>query len=252
MDIAQYFALDYKGGAFVLYGTGHLIALAVIVLAALSLPLVKRWSSAAKKYACYLAGFILLVNEVGWHAWNIYWGTWNIQTMLPLHICSFTVWGSVYMLFTGNRNVYFYEFMYFLGIGGATQALLTPDAGAYGFPHFRAFQTFISHGLLVIFPLYMTIVEGCRPTLESFKRVFITTNTYMIFVFFINLAIGSNYLFIGYKPEFPTLLDLLAPWPLYILQLEIIGFIVFFILYLPFLIKDWRAKRQPINKMETV
>jgi hypothetical integral membrane protein (TIGR02206 family) len=150
------------------------------------------------------------------------------------------------MLFTGNRNVYFYETLYFLGIGGAAQALLTPDAGAYSFPHFRAFQTFISHGLLVIIPLYMTIVEGYRPTLASFKRIFIVTNLYMVVVFFINLVIGSNYLFIAGKPEFPTLLDMLAPWPWYIIELEAIGFVVFGIIYLPFLIKDWRTNRRAL------
>lgn len=240
--MGQYFAKDYTGGGFVLYGTGHLIALSAILVVCFSLGLVKKLGDKQKKSLLYLMGGLLLVNEVGWHIWNIYWGTWDIQTMLPLHLCSFTVWGSIYMLFTGNRNVYFYEALYFLGIGGATQALLTPDAGPYGFPHFRAFQTFISHGLLVIIPLYMTIVEGYRPTLASFKRVFIVTNIYMVIVFFTNLLIGSNYLFIAHKPEFPTLIDALAPWPWYIIELEIVGFVVFFIIYLPFLIKDKLAK----------
>jgi len=241
--MGQYFQKDYTGGAFVLYGTGHLVALTVITVICFSLSAIKSWNGNRKRGLTYIAGGLLLVNELGWHFFNIYWGTWDIKTMLPLHICSFTVWGSVYMLFSGNRNVYFYEAMYFLGIGGATQALLTPDAGIYGFPHFRAFQTFISHGLLVIFPLYMTIVEGYRPTLQSFKRVFVITNLYMIFVFFINLAIGSNYLFIAHKPEFPTLLDMLAPWPWYIIELEAIGFAIFFLIYVPFLLKDRRAKQ---------
>jgi uncharacterized membrane protein YwaF len=66
----------------------------------------------------------------------------------------------------------------------------------------------------------------------------------MIVIFFLNLAIGSNYLFIAYKPtDIPTLLDMLAPWPWYILELEAIGFAIFFILYIPFLIKDWHAKQ---------
>jgi hypothetical integral membrane protein (TIGR02206 family) len=104
-------------------------------------------------------------------------------------------------------------------------------------------QTFIAHGLLINIAIYMTVVEGFRPTLQSFKRVFIWTNLYMIVIFFLNLAIGSNYLFIAYKPNFPTLLDMLAPWPWYILELEAIGFAIFFILYIPFLIKDWQAKR---------
>lgn len=245
--MGQYFALDFDGPPFELFGQGHLTALLIIVSICFSLPLIRKWSDDRKRNLVYLWGAMLLINETGWHAWNIYWGKWDIQTMLPLHLCSFTVWGSVYMLFTGNRNVYFYETLYFLGIGGATQALLTPDAGAYSFPHFRAFQTFISHGLLVIIPLYMTIVEGYRPTLASFKRIFIVTNLYMIAVFFVNLAIGSNYLFVAHKPEFPTLLDALAPWPWYILELEAIGFVVFFIIYLPFLIKDSRSSRQAVT-----
>lgn len=134
---------------------------------------------------------------------------------------------------------------YFLGIGGATQALLTPDVSQYGFPHFKAVQTFIAHGLLVIIPIYMTVVEGYRPTLQSFKRIFIWTTIYMVFVFFLNLAIGSNYLFIAYKPNFPTLLDALAPWPWYVPELEGVGFAILSILYLSFLIKDWRTKQQP-------
>ena len=71
----------------------------------------------------------------------------------------------------------------------------------------------------------------------------------MIPVFFLNLAIGSNYLFVAGKPDFPTLLDMLAPWPWYIFEIEAIAFAIFFLLYLPFLIKDWRqsaqADRQP-------
>jgi len=124
------------------------------------------------------------------------------------------------------------------------QAVLTPAyAAAYNFPHFRIMQTFIAHGLLINIAIYMTVIEGFRPTLQSFKRVFIGTNLYMIPVFFLNLAIGSNYLFIAHKPEFPTLLDMLAPWPWYIFELEAIGFAIFFILYIPFLLKDWRAKQ---------
>lgn len=243
----HYFEKDYTGAAFELFSAEHLTALSIILLICLLLPLARRWNERQRRLAEYCIGAILLINEVGWHAWNIYWGTWTVQTMLPLHICSFTVWGSVYMLFSGNRNVYFYEFMYFLGIGGAMQALITPDAGIYGFPHFRAFQTFISHGLLVIFPLYMTIVEGRRPFPQSFRRVFISTNLYMAFVFVINLLIGSNYLFIAYKPDFPTLLDMLAPWPWYIPQLELIGFAVFFIVYLPFFVKDLRGGSQAVT-----
>lgn len=88
-----------------------------------------------------------------------------------------------------------YEFVYFLGIGGALQAVITPETGIYGFPHFRVFQTLLAHGALVTAGIFMTVVEGFRPYWSSFKKVFIWTNIYMVFVTIINLLIGSNYLY---------------------------------------------------------
>jgi len=244
--LENYFALNYTGKPFELYGTGHFIALIIITLFCLSFLYLRNiFNEEQKTRFRYFLFVFLVLDEISWHTWAIYWGVWDIQTMLPLHMCSVMVWVSAFMLLTKNYTAY--ELVYFLGIGGATQALLTPDASGYGFPHFRAFQTFIGHGLLVAIPIYMTVVEDYRPTLQSFKRVFIWTNLYMIPVFFLNLVIDSNYLFIAHKPEFPTLLDLLAPWPWYVLQLELIGFAILFILYFPFLIKDLRLKKQTVT-----
>jgi hypothetical integral membrane protein (TIGR02206 family) len=242
----KYFALDYDGSPFILFGTPHLIALAIITLCCFSyLYFRKVWGEKERNVVRWILAIAIVVNETALHVWSAYWGIWNIQTMLPLHMCSIIIWLSAYMLVTKNYTIY--ELVYFMGLGGAMQAALTPaDAAAYNFPHFRIMQSFIGHGLLINIAIYMTIVEGFRPTLQSFKRVFIWTNIYMIPIFFLNLAIGSNYLFIAYKPDFPTLLDMLASWPWYILELEAIGFAIFFILYIPFLIKDWRAKQKPV------
>ena len=134
-----------------------------------------------------------------------------------------------------------------MGIGAATQALLTPDAGRYGFPHFRAFQTVISHGSIVMAAVYMTVVEGFRPYWRSFMRLIVWLNVYMATVFVINQLIGSNYLFIARKPETASLIDVLGPWPWYILSLEAIGLAICLLLYLPFAIKDWRASVRSAN-----
>ncbi len=141
-----------------------------------------------------------------------------------------------------TKNYHIYEFMYLMGIGGAIQALATPDLGIFGFPHFRFFQTFISHGLIITSAIYMTVVEGFRPTWKSVWRVTLWMNIYMIPVFFLNQAIGSNYLMINHKPPTASLLDLLPPWPIYILYMEAIGLVTVLLLYSPFAIKDWRAK----------
>jgi hypothetical integral membrane protein (TIGR02206 family) len=72
-------------------------------------------------------------------------------------------------------------------------------------------------------------------------RVAIWMNIYVLIVYFINTAIGSNYLFLSYKPTTPSLLDLLPPWPVYIAYMELIGVVCMLLLYLPFAIKDWRT-----------
>ena len=187
---------------------------------------------------------ILWVNEASWHLWNIVHGTWSIQEHLPLHACSVMIWLAGIMII--KKNYHIYEFAYLMGIGSALQALLTPDIGIYGFPHFRFFQTYISHGLLVTSAIYMTTVEGMRPTWKSVSRVAVISNLYLIVVFGINHLVGSNYMFVAHKPAGPTVLDALPAWPWYILYMEAMGMVMFLLLYLPFAIKDWLATKQAI------
>jgi hypothetical integral membrane protein (TIGR02206 family) len=234
-----YFTRDWTGEPFALFGTGHLIALAIVLLVNLSFIFFRRAGERPKRIFRYTLAGILIVDEIAWHLWNIFTDQWTVQTMLPFHFCSVFVFLSAYMLVKKNYRVY--EFAYFLGIAGALQPLLTPDAGMYGLPHFRAVQTLLSHGCIVTASVYMTVVEGFRPTWKSMRNVLIGANLYMIPVGILNALIGSNYLFIAHKPETASLIDVLGPWPWYILSLEVIGAIMCLILYLPFWVRDRRA-----------
>jgi len=238
--MAQYFAYDYHGAPFVLFGTGHIVILLVIVLINIAMLGFRKTSERIRKTVRWSMVIVLCLDVLSWQLWNVYWGHWSLQMTLPLHLCSIMVLLAVLMLIFKNQRIY--EFVYFLGIGGAFQALLTPPVGIYGFPHFRVIETFIAHGLLLTSAVYMTTVEGFRPTWRSLLRVMVGVNIYMVLVGLLNYAIGSNYLFIAYKPSTASLLDLLPAWPWYILWMEIIGLGMALILYLPFAIKDWRRK----------
>lgn len=220
------------------FGPKHLTVIAVFVVFWSSFIYLRTaWNETQKRKVRIALAIALATAEISIHIWWAYWGIWSIQTTLPLHLCSIMVWVTVYVAFTGDKNLY--EFTYFLGIGGALQAFLTPADGAmYDIPHYRIMQTLIAHGLLITIPIYMAVMEGFRPTLSSFKRIFIWTNIYMVAIFILNRIIGSNYLFIAQKPPSPTLMDILSPWPWYIPQLELVAFVIFFVLYIPFLIKD--------------
>lgn len=252
--MSDFFAADYPGPAFELFGITHFAALGALVLLNLVLLCFKNAGDGSKSAIRWLLALILLVNEIAWHYWNFTVGKWNIQTMLPLHLCSVLVWLGALMLITKNYRIY--EFMYFMGVAGAIQALATPGLGIYGFPHFVFFQYFISHGLIITSAIYMTIVERFRPTWKSLLRVAIWMNIYVVIVYFINSAIGSNYLMINYKPDTPSLLDLLPEWPVYILYMELIGVISILLLYLPFAAKDLRDKyfmnRDNTSRLESI
>lgn len=252
--MTQYFVSDYSGPAFEFLGAAHIGALVFFFLFNLFLFRFKSAGETTKSKVRWTLALILWGNEIAWHTWKYAVGQWTIQTMLPLHLCSLLVWTGALMLVTKNYAIY--QFMYFLGIGGAIQALATPDLGVYGFPHFRFFQTFISHGLIITSGIYMTVVEGFRPTWKSILRVAIWMNIYVVIVYFINTAIGSNYLMINYKPNTPSLLDLLPDWPLYVLYMEAIGIATCLLLYIPFAVKDWRnqyrTNKDNASRLESV
>ncbi|MEA3499519.1 MAG: TIGR02206 family membrane protein, partial [Candidatus Marinimicrobia bacterium] len=92
--------------------------------------------------------------------------------------------------------------------------------------------------LLVITTIFLTVIENYRPTQRSIWKVFLITNFYLIFIASFNYIFDSNYLFICYKPINGSIMDVLGSWPWYILSLEVVGLISFYIYYLPFLLKD--------------
>jgi len=239
MFLQQFLAKDYQGEPSHLFGTAHLVALGIVLLVNLCFIFVHKRDEESNEEARTLMAAILISNEISWHIWNYVTGQWTLQTMLPLHLCSALVWLNAWMLLSKKQVLY--DFAYLLGIVGSLQALLTPDLGIYGFPHYRFFQTFISHGLIFTSAIYMTVVEEFRPTWKSLLRVLVIGNLYMAAVFVLNLKLGSNYLFIAHKPSTPSLLDILPPWPFYILWIEGIGIASALLLYLPFAIKDFTS-----------
>ncbi len=241
--MGEFLAWNYNGEPFRLLSPSHLIALSVVVLVNLSIISLRRnVSPQARRAFRYGLAALLILNEMALHLWIWTTGNWTVQTMLPLHLCGLFVYISAIMLVTKSYTLY--EFAYFLGIGGATQALLTPGLGIYGFPHFRFFQIFVAHGSIVTAAIYMTAVEQYRPYWTSLLRAVVGANLYMLLVGLVNAWIGSNYMFIAQKPDTPSLLDVLGPWPWYILSAEAVGLAVGLLLYLPFALRDWKA--QPV------
>jgi hypothetical integral membrane protein (TIGR02206 family) len=244
--MGAFFAKDYVGDPFLLFAPPHLIALSMIFLLNSSFFWLKQHFSLKKRavFRFILAG-ILILNELAHHLWTFLTDQWTIQTMLPLHLCSLLVFLSALALLTKSHRIY--EFVYFLGIGGALQALLTPDLGIYGFLHFRFFQSFIAHGSIITTAIYLTVIEQFRPTPKSPQRVILALTLYALFVGLINSFLKSNYLFVCQKPAAKSLLDAFGPWPQYLFIVWGLAVILILVLYLPFAFQDWRNARKAVD-----
>jgi hypothetical integral membrane protein (TIGR02206 family) len=188
-----------------------------------------------------------VLQELSFQVWNIAAGTWSVDYVLPLQLCSISVILSAVML--TSESYFLYEIVYFWGLGGTVQALVTPDL-AYNFPHFRFFEFFLSHTLIISACFIMTFIYGFRPRLKSVWKAFISLNIYAAFMVLVNKLTGGNYLFLSAKPETPSLLDFLGPWPYYILSLEVLALVIFFLMYLPFVINNYISRRKNIIRIE--
>ncbi|MFS0865215.1 TIGR02206 family membrane protein [Fredinandcohnia sp. 179-A 10B2 NHS] len=232
--MSDFFGRSVIGDPFQWLSLSHAVMVGLLLLSGFLLFMFRKKISKGKSAIRYTLAFFLLGSELSLYVWYVYTGVWNPVDSLPFQLCSISLLLSVIMLL--SRNTFLFEITYFLGIGGALQAMLTPEL-AYDFPHYRYFHFFLAHIAIILASLYMLWYENCRPTITSVWKAFAALNVIAVIVYFANKVTGGNYMFLARKPSNPSLIDLLGPYPWYILSLEIVALVMFFILYIPFLRK---------------
>jgi len=166
----------------------------------------------------------------------------NLASSLPLHLCNFGMIMVGILLIT--RKQWALELAYFWALCGATQSLLTPDL-KYMFPHPQAITFFTAHTLEILGLLYAVIVLKMRPHWNSIPRVFWKTLVLAAIIFLLNfIHPDMNYMFLKHPPLGGSLIDLLGPWPWYLLSLVGVAIVLFVIAYLPYAISDAIKKRK--------
>lgn len=210
----------------------HLFMLFLFILLTFLLYIFRDSIKMGKKpIARFLLAAVLISSELSLYIWYTIYDIWNLRGTLPLHLCSIALFLSTIMLVT--KHYFIFEISYFLSVGGAVQALLTPEL-FYDFPHFRYFHFFLAHIAIILANLYMIWVEKYQPTFKSVWKAFLALNIIAAIVYMVNVKTGENYMFLARKPNNPSLLDLLGPYPIYLISLEFIALVLFIFLYLPF------------------
>lgn len=234
----EFFSVYYRGEPFILFSKVHIIALILILSVNVLIYFMKdklAQDRTDKFFRCFIAS-ALLITELSFQLWCGFTGVWTAEYNLPFHLCSVATIICAVMLYKNSYDIY--KLAYFWGLGGAIPAIITPDLSGYNYPHYVFFKFFILHGLIIVSVIYMTFVHSYKLSLKDFINAFIYTNILALVTIPVNVITGGNYLFLCRKPDALTLLDYLGPWPWYIIPMELVVFIMFFMMYLPFAVKN--------------
>ncbi len=235
----NFFAKIEVEETFDIFGTPHIVALCIMLAIIALLVVFKGKINSNKKVENalrYTFATIFILQQIAYTVWKAYVGEYSLGEILPCHLCAMTIYMSVYALLSRDKRLH--PVIYFTGLCGALQALLTPSMGGYNFPHFRFFEYFTSHTTIIIVIVYFLVTDGISINAKTFVKSFVTLQILGGIAMVVNIFTGGNYMFLAYKPDSSSIFNLLADWPYYILQLELVALAFMALFSLPYVIKN--------------
>ena len=230
---------------FSAYGPSHWVVLGLFVIGAAALVWIGRrqTESQARLLGRVLGALIVAVFIVAL-VYKLIQPA--IDSSVPLQLCDVAEVTAAYALW--SQRHWAFALTYYWGLVLSSQALITPDIGtpeegAPDFPH-HLFLTFFALHLLVVWAaIYLTWGRGMRPRWRDYRFAVIATLAWAAFTFTFNVIAGTNYGYLNRKPPTASLLDVLGPWPVYLLT-EIV--IVLFV----WALMTWPWERTPRHSNE--
>jgi len=213
----------------------HLIVISLTAfLIFLTVRVTRRLTQRKRLWVGRALGFFLLSYVLLFYSRMGISGPLSWEYTLPLELCDWVLIACLVGLFFSNQLAS--EIAYFWGLGGTVQAILTPDLSK-GFPSWDFVLFFWSHGTALAAIAFLICRKGFRPRTGSVLRMLLALNLYALAVGTVDGLFHWNYGYLCRKPAMPSLLDYLGPWPWYLLSLEFLALLIFFLLDLP-----WRWK----------
>ena len=199
----------------------------------------------------YFLAFALIISDMSY-----YWRLVGMPSLgpnpvdhLPITVCGIAVIMCSYMVIGKSQALF--DISYFWLFSGTVFALLTPTVITYTGPtRFRYYQFWAEHTLGYIAVFYMIFVHKMRPTFRSAVKAYIALVILAVIAYGFNSMLpGANYLFMAKPESTPSVLDILPPnFALRIFIMASVITLMFFLAYLPWLLKDRKAKRALASK----
>jgi hypothetical integral membrane protein (TIGR02206 family) len=138
----------------------------------------------------------------------------SLSTSLPLALCDFAWIVAARALWTHDPGPT--ALIYYWGLTLTTQAIVTPSLGE-AFPDPRFFMFWSMHFLIVWSAVYLIFGLGLGPGWREYRITLAVTLAWAVLAYIFDVVVDVNYGYLVRKPGSASLLDLLGPWPVYVL-----------------------------------
>lgn len=224
-------------GNFTNYGWEHGMAfiLCIVFIAGVLYFGHHRWNEDKKyKYIVWLTIFGAST-QLFKVFYRLYSGVFDIADDLPLHLCNLMTIVMPFIMIFRLKKLWGITFFWILA--GCAQSIFTTTL-TESLPHYEAIRYWAVHSIIILGALYGTVVLGWKITWKDALRSVIGLNLLAAVMYPLNVALGANYMYLNAKPPGTTFYDLLGPWPYYILVIEVIVNVLFYLMVIPFYRKE--------------
>ncbi|NIJ12083.1 putative integral membrane protein (TIGR02206 family) [Saccharomonospora amisosensis] len=204
-------------GQFNAYGPSHWMVL--LIFAAGTAALVgfgrKYRETAADRHFSRGFAVVLLAVYVTIQAYTMSSARWDVADSVPLHLSDLAGLVAAYALWSHRHWAFALTYYWCLSL--STQALVSPVLASPDFPHHEFLAFWGMHLLVIWAAIYLTWGAGLRPTWRGYRITVAVTLGWVAVAMTFNAATGTNYGYLNRKPDTGSVLDLLGPWPWYLL-----------------------------------
>jgi hypothetical integral membrane protein (TIGR02206 family) len=206
------------------FSKAHLAALLVLVVASVaSIWLPRRYPGRWVTIYARTLALLILAGWAGEYVADALNGSWSVKYTLPLQLTDVVSLAAIVALWT--RRQLAVELVYFWSLTASLQATLTPDL-AQTFPSIYYFTYFAYHIGALTAAMLLVFGFGIYPRPRAAWRVFVLTLGWAAVAGLGAVLTGGNYMYLRAKPVHNSLLNVMGPWPWYILSTVILGLLL--------------------------
>ena len=220
-----------SGVGFSHFGGSHIVWLLITVAVIVSNCIWYRKLSANGKQLWKKIVAILLIADEIFKVVMLLIGERYIPDYLPLHLCSINIFLIAFHAWRPSKILGGY--LYTVGIPGAMAALLFPTWTSLPVLNFMYFHSFTVHILLVLYPVVLFASGELSPRLRLLPKYLLLLVVMAIPIYFINLLLNTNFMFLMYAEEGNPLYIFEQIWGSHLLGFPVIIVAVLIVMYGP-------------------